>query len=111
MGRKPNDSEPTRWASLALLAMGLVSCTVVYMFASMALRPTSSEIGASEMVGGDERESGECCRGIENLELWGAVVKWGAEFKFNSSEKCCGACKAMRTGNDGPCLCDSWVFR
>ncbi|PSR93492.1 Peptidyl-prolyl cis-trans isomerase-like [Actinidia chinensis var. chinensis] len=110
MGRKPNDSEPTRWASLALLAMGLVSCTVVYMFASMALRPTSSDIGASEMVGGNERESGECCRGIENLELWGAAVKWGSEFKFNSSEECCGACKAMCTGNDGPCLCDSWVF-
>ncbi|GFZ01086.1 peptidyl-prolyl cis-trans isomerase [Actinidia rufa] len=31
MGRKPNDSEPTRWASVAILAMGLVSCTVVYI--------------------------------------------------------------------------------
>ena len=60
---------------------------------------------------GDSRgENGECCRGIENLELWGAAVKWGSEFKFNSSEECCKACKAMCTGNDGPCLCDTWVF-
>ncbi|KAE9459249.1 hypothetical protein C3L33_08845, partial [Rhododendron williamsianum] len=64
--------------------------------------------------GGDdeglEREGGECCRGMENLELWGAAVKWGSEFKFNSSEECCRACKAMCTENDGPCLCDTWVF-
>ncbi|KAI7995347.1 hypothetical protein LOK49_LG11G02261 [Camellia lanceoleosa] len=113
MGRKPSDSESTRWASLILLLMGLVSCTVVYMFASMALRPTivSSNLESLAFVGGDlEGESGECCRGIENLELWGAAVKWGSEFKFNSSEECCKACKAMCTGNHGPCLCDSWVF-
>lgn len=55
-------------------------------------------------------ESGSCCRGIQSLELWGAAVKWGTDFKFNSSEECCRACKAMCTGNDGPCLCDSWVF-
>ncbi|XP_058191118.1 uncharacterized protein LOC131308262 isoform X2 [Rhododendron vialii] len=114
MGRKPIDSEPTRWAPLALLLMGLLSCTVVYMFASTVLRNTNESL---EMVGGHggddeglERESGECCRGMENLELWGAAVKWGSEFKFNSSEECCRACKAMCTGNDGPCLCDTWVF-
>lgn len=114
MGRKPIDSEPTRWAPLALLLMCLLSCTVVYMFASTVLRPTNESL---EMVGGQggdneglERESGECCRGIDNLELWGAAVKWGSQFKFNSSEECCRACKAMCTGNDGPCLCDSWVF-
>ncbi|KAG5524945.1 hypothetical protein RHGRI_031584 [Rhododendron griersonianum] len=114
MGRKPIDSEPTRWAPLALLLMGLLSCTVVYMFASTVLRTTNESL---EMVGGHggddeglERESGECCRGMENLELWGVAVKWGSEFKFNSSEECCRACKAMCTGNDGPCLCDTWVF-
>jgi len=37
-------------------------------------------------------------------------VKWGSEFKFNSSEQCCKACKTMCSGSDGPCLCDSWVF-
>lgn len=99
--------------------MALASCIVVYMFASVALRPnrvsSNSELDSLAMVGhggngGLEEESGECCRGIENLELWGAAVKWGSDFKFNSSEECCKACKAMCTGNDGPCLCDSWVF-
>lgn len=52
----------------------------------------------------------ECCRGIINLELWGSAVKWGSDFKFNSSKECCLACKAMCSGGDGPCLCDSWVF-
>lgn len=55
-------------------------------------------------------ENGVCCRGIANLELWGAAVKWGSEFKFNSSEECCKACKGMCSGGDGPCLCDTWVF-
>ncbi|XP_039033064.1 uncharacterized protein LOC120168847 [Hibiscus syriacus] len=55
-------------------------------------------------------KKGGCCRGIENLELWGVAVKWGSDFKFNSSVECCQACNAMCTGNDGPCLCDTWVF-
>lgn len=87
----------------------------------MVLRPsdlyTSSTLelvqGSSDGGGWDRDlgvENGECCKGIENLELWGSAVKWGSEFKFNSSEDCCKACKAMCTGNDGPCLCDSWVF-
>lgn len=61
--------------------------------------------GVEEMSGG-----GECCGGIEHLELWGAAVKWGADFKLSTSEECCRACKAMCGGNGGPCLCDSWVF-
>lgn len=52
----------------------------------------------------------DCCEGVPNLELWGAAVKWGTEFKFNSSAGCCRACRAMCGGGDGPCLCDSWVF-
>uniref|UniRef100_A0A0A0KYJ0 Uncharacterized protein n=1 Tax=Cucumis sativus TaxID=3659 RepID=A0A0A0KYJ0_CUCSA len=37
----------------------------------------------------------ECCRGIVQLELWGDAVKWGCDFKLNSSRECCLACKAM----------------
>ncbi|KAA8525972.1 hypothetical protein F0562_007928 [Nyssa sinensis] len=120
MGRKPNDSEPAGWASLTILLLGLVSCSVVYMFMSLVMRPNNnSEFYSVASVGADgngvlegdlEGESGGCCRGIENLELWGSAVKWGSDFKFNSSKECCEACKALCTGNDGPCLCDSWVF-
>ncbi|PNX69430.1 peptidyl-prolyl cis-trans isomerase, partial [Trifolium pratense] len=59
---------------------------------------------------GEKNVVGGCCRGIENLELWGSAVKWGSDFKFNTSEGCCNACKSMCTGKDGPCLCDTWVF-
>ncbi|KAL6979797.1 hypothetical protein U1Q18_021453 [Sarracenia purpurea var. burkii] len=108
MGRKPSDSLPTRWASsLFLLLTGLVFCTFLFIFASVPTKPTkiywNSESASVEMDGG-------CCGGIEKLELWGAAVKWGSEFKLNSSEDCCEACKAMCIGNDGSCLCDTWVF-
>lgn len=80
----------------------------------MVMRPSNESLEIVGEHGGDDeglgRESGKCCRGMENLELWGAAVKWGSQFKFNSSEECCRACKAMCTGNDGPCLCDTWVF-
>ncbi|GER28848.1 peptidyl-prolyl cis-trans isomerases [Striga asiatica] len=113
MGRKGSELEPTRWGSLILLLMGLVSFTAVYIFMSSALRPpVNSGIGPLRN-GISELESsgdGDCCKGIENLELWGAAVKWGSEFKLNSSQQCCQACKDMCTGNQGPCLCDSWVF-
>ncbi|XP_059442562.1 uncharacterized protein LOC132174859 [Corylus avellana] len=117
MGRKQNDSEPAHYTSLILLSVVLISCAVVYTFLSVVLRPgrTSSvsefeSLGLGQEGGGVEGESVGCCRGIENLELWGNAVKWGSEFKFNSSEQCCKACKAMCSGSDGPCLCDSWVF-
>lgn len=87
---------------------------------SLALRPTAIKITsdsdpkleslALETGIGSGEESGSCCRGIKNLELWGAAVKWGSDFKFNTSQECCEACKSLCTGNDGPCLCDSWVF-
>lgn len=112
---------------MILLLMGLVSFSVVYVFMSTVLRPSSSlspinskigslgyADGSSEGNGGNsELEAnggGGCCKGIQNFELWGAAVKWGTDFKFNSSEQCCKACKAMCTGKDGPCLCDTWVF-
>lgn len=116
MGRRPSDSEPTRWGSLILLLMGLISCSVVYIFMSSVMKPgKSSDFESLANLESESRnlgvdESGSCCRGIQSLELWGAAVKWGTDFKFNSSEECCRACKAMCTGNDGPCLCDSWVF-
>ncbi|KAK9273725.1 hypothetical protein L1049_018535 [Liquidambar formosana] len=50
---------------------------------------------------------------VEGLSIWSSgvdAVKWGSEFKLNSSEDCCRACKALCRGDDGPCLCDSWVF-
>lgn len=119
MGRKQIESEPSRYASLILLFIGLASCSLVYAFLSVVLRPEGDsrdlEVDRSALIGEDEgggagAGSGGCCRGIDNLELWGPAVKWGSEFKFNSSEECCKACKEMCTGNDGPCLCDTWVF-
>ncbi|KAL7611376.1 hypothetical protein Lser_V15G10142 [Lactuca serriola] len=113
MGRRQIDSEPTRWVSLILLVMGLFSCSLVYMFMSSILRPNEDakfslipEVESMEV----EENDGGCCRGIANFELWGAAVKWGSDHKFNSSIECCNACKAMCNVNDGPCLCDSWVF-
>ncbi|KAJ4827723.1 hypothetical protein Tsubulata_046767 [Turnera subulata] len=118
MGRRQNDPDPSRFAYLTLLVLGAISCALVYAFLSVLLNPNAARSGfetetsvavreeKSEIEGG----GGGCCRGIEGLELWGAAVKWGSEFKFNSSVECCQACKAMCTGNDGPCLCDSWVF-
>ncbi|KAL2472537.1 peptidyl-prolyl cis-trans isomerase [Abeliophyllum distichum] len=116
MARKQKEYEPSRWASLILFLIGLVSCSVVYMFMSTVLRSTSvkneslSLVNSSENGESDVKNGGGCCRGIENLEMWGDAVKWGTDFKFNSSEECCKACKAMCTGIDGPCLCDTWVF-
>lgn len=80
---------------------------------SVVLRPSEkiqffsvSENESVELVD----NNGGCCRGMDHFELWGAAVKWGSDFKFNSSVECCDACKAMCNGKDGPCLCDSWVF-
>lgn len=115
MGRKPIDSEPAKLGHKMLLVLGIVACIAVYGFMSVALRPTgSSKIESLVNLDGESEnldvETSGCCKGIEKLELWGPVVKWGADFKFNSSEECCKACKAMCTVKDGPCLCDSWVF-
>ena len=112
MGRRQNDSEPSRFISLSFLLVGLISCALVYTVLSVVLNPNISSKGSNfeslELT--EESSDGGCCRGIEKLELWGAAVKWGSDFKFNSSKECCQACKAMCTGIDGPCLCDTWVF-
>jgi hypothetical protein len=112
MGRRQNDSEPSRFISLSFLLVGLISCALVYTVLSVVLDPNiSSKVSNFESLALTEESSdGGCCRGIEKLELWGAAVKWGSDFKFNSSKECCQACKAMCTGIDGPCLCDTWVF-
>ncbi|XP_057798896.1 uncharacterized protein LOC131014817 [Salvia miltiorrhiza] len=121
MVRRGSEVEPARWGSMVLLFMGLVSFCMVYVFMSTVMRPSSSgdskmsSLGFGDGNGGNSEVvevsgGGGCCRGIPKLELWGAAVKWGTDFKFNSSEQCCEACKAMCTGKDGPCLCDSWVF-
>lgn len=117
MGRRQNDPDPTRFPSLLLLLVALVSCVVVYAILSVILRPgvvnSHSGLNSLDLIEDEDgglEESGECCRGIKNLELWGAAVKWGSEHKFNSPKECCRACKAMCSGTDGPCLCDTWVF-
>lgn len=102
---------------MGLLLLGFLACTLAYLVISIILRPSNSNPGF-DVLGMDESDrislksenGGGCCRGIPNLELWGTAVKWGSEHKYNSEEECCKSCKAMCSGNDGPCLCDSWVF-
>ncbi|XP_010538361.1 PREDICTED: uncharacterized protein LOC104812738 [Tarenaya hassleriana] len=115
MPRRPNDAEPGRFTSAALLFIGLISCLVVYAVISSVLRPNdpsrdpTARVSENRRVAAAEGGAG-CCRGIDNLELWGPAVKWGSDFKLDSSEDCCKACKGMCSGTDGPCLCDTWVF-
>ncbi|KAF3445609.1 hypothetical protein FNV43_RR10785 [Rhamnella rubrinervis] len=126
MGRRQTESEVGRFTLLILFLMGTISCCMVYLCLSVVFKSSSnltitsiSDVG--EYVIGDlgteveeedeeeEEEEEECCRGIEHLELWGDAVKWGSNFKVNSSKECCMACKGM-CGDDGSCSCDSWVF-
>ncbi|XP_050386901.1 uncharacterized protein LOC126803176 [Argentina anserina] len=117
MGRRQSESDLGRFAVLVLLLMGAISCCMLYLFISMVLKPNSATfVSFSELVenvgevGLGDKEEGECCKGIEHLEIWGDAVKWGAEFKVNSSKDCCMACKNMCGDPNGVCLCDSWVF-
>ncbi|XP_011047553.1 PREDICTED: uncharacterized protein LOC105141873 isoform X2 [Populus euphratica] len=112
MGRRQNDSEPSRFISLTFLLAGFISCALVYTVLSVALNSNTNSKGSNfePLTLAEESNDGGCCRGIEKLELWGGAVKWGSDHKFNSSKECCQACKAMCTGTDGPCLCDTWVF-
>ncbi|XP_057449746.1 uncharacterized protein LOC130741008 [Lotus japonicus] len=117
MGRKPSEQNSSLSHRLILILVCLASCGLVYALLSSVLPngiSSSRSFSVSELTtslalvqGGAD---GGCCRGIENYELWGAAVKWGSDFKFNSSQDCCNACKSMCTGKDGPCLCDTWVF-
>lgn len=107
------EPEPGRFTATALLFIGLISCLLVYAVFSIVLRSRDHTLDSAVRFTGSQeadKDGWGCCRGVDNLELWGTAVKWGTDFKFNSSEECCKACKAMCSGNDGPCLCDSWVF-
>ncbi|KAE9606868.1 hypothetical protein Lal_00026305 [Lupinus albus] len=105
MGRKHDEPNSALSNRLILFFICFVSCGIVYTFLS-----SFSEFGSSLPPLQVKQNVKGCCRGIENLELWGAAVKWGSQFKLNTSQGCCEACKSMCTGNDGPCLCDTWVF-
>ncbi|WCJ23045.1 peptidyl-prolyl cis-trans isomerase [Euphorbia peplus] len=115
MVRRQSDSELGRCALFLLLITGAISCIMVYLCFSMFFKPSSSfsdpglNSGSVKRVMGGSGD-GDCCRGTEHLELWGDAVKWGSDFKVNSSRECCLACKGMCGGSDGPCLCNSWVF-
>ncbi|KAI0500291.1 hypothetical protein KFK09_018503 [Dendrobium nobile] len=124
MGRKQSDQSGSgsRRSVLIPVLLSVTSCILVYTVSSWVMRhpmdTTSSDGGSSAILARLERvdaevegeDMGECCRGLEHLELWGSAVKWGTDHKFNTSRECCQACKAMCGGVDGPCLCDSWVF-
>ncbi|GKV12707.1 hypothetical protein SLEP1_g23825 [Rubroshorea leprosula] len=115
MGRRQTDVEVGRCALLALLSLAIISCLLAYFCFSVVFNPSGVTVsfGSTQDLGTQQDETEEenqCCRGIEHLELWGDAVKWGSEFKSNSAEQCCMACKEMCKGDDGPCLCDSWVF-
>lgn len=112
MGRRQTDSELGRYALLVLFLLAIISCCMVYLCFSLVFRPRtiSLDSGVSKFVESRQPEDGDCCRGIEHLELWGDAVKWGSDFRVNSAKQCCMACKNMCSGEGGPCLCDSWVF-
>lgn len=116
MGRRQTDSDFGRFALLILFLMGTISCSMVYLFFTAVFRPSSAVVSSMHDLNekGIEvlrsQEEGQCCRGIEHLELWGDAVKWGSQFRVNSSEDCCMACKRMCSADGGPCLCNSWVF-
>ncbi|XP_076912081.1 uncharacterized protein LOC143570282 [Bidens hawaiensis] len=103
MGRRQIDPQPTRWL---VLFIALFSCSFAFMFVYVIIRPNEGV----ELEPVEEGVDGGCCRGIDGFELWGPAVKWGVDFKVNSSVECCMACKEMCDGISGPCLCDSWVF-
>ncbi|XVF22861.1 hypothetical protein REPUB_Repub12eG0207700 [Reevesia pubescens] len=116
MGRRQPESKFGRFTLFVLFLIAAISCCMAYLSFSVEFKGSNDavSVGSSERLRSDEeekeKEGNGCCRGIEHLELWGDAVKWGSEFKVNSSEECCKACKEMCKGDDGPCLCNSWVF-
>ncbi|KAJ0054065.1 hypothetical protein Pint_00062 [Pistacia integerrima] len=104
MARRQTGSELGRFAPLILFFLGGLSCFMVYLCFLATYNSSFSESG------GEGDKEIRCCRGIQQLELWGDAVKWGSQFKVNSSEDCCMACKDMCRGVHGHCPCNSWVF-
>lgn len=99
---------------LFVIAVSMASCIIGYLCVMIFTRRPQT-FGGSQLhsMGNfveEEDDNTECCRGIDHLELWGEVVKWGTDFKFSNKEECCSACKDMCKVAAGPCLCNSWVF-
>ncbi|MCO5578905.1 hypothetical protein L7F22_032754 [Adiantum nelumboides] len=91
---------------LVLSAITFATCLAVYLALSPFFTASSSRHG---ILDPHETHISQCCRGTSHLELWGRVARSGDSHTFNSSVHCCNACKSM-CSDDGPCLCNSWVF-
>ncbi|KAB5526856.1 hypothetical protein DKX38_020703 [Salix brachista] len=99
MGRKQTDPELGRYGLLVLFVM--VQSPVAWStFVSLHRldHRKATEFLVSKVSDGlkSEDADGDCCRGIEHLELW------GSEFNVNSSKACCLACK-------GKCSAVTWL--
>ncbi|KAL2330111.1 hypothetical protein Fmac_017692 [Flemingia macrophylla] len=106
MGRRQNLSA---FFLLFLFLIGAISCSAVYLFLTVVFGPSAESLPSTDRhLGAAEEE--QCCGGVEHLELWGDAVKWGSQFRVNSSEECCLACKRTCSGQGGVCLCNSWVY-
>ncbi|MCO5603321.1 hypothetical protein L7F22_057470 [Adiantum nelumboides] len=91
---------------LVLSAITFATCLAVYLALSPFFTAFSSRHGIFDP---HETHISQCCRGTSHLELWGRVARSGDSHIFNSSVHCCNACKSM-CSDEGPCLCNSWVF-
>lgn len=116
MGKRHiHEPEGTRGPCVSLLLITLLSCTIVFLILSPVFKSfqasdhPANSTSAKTQINLKHVYEPKCCSGIEHQELWGKAVKWGSDFNVKTSEECCKACKSMCT-DDGPCLCNSWVF-
>lgn len=115
MGRRYNDSDFGKFTLLVFFLIGAISCSAVYVFLTLVFRANTASVVTMQVEKSDfedllSEEEGKCCGGVEHLELWGEAVRWGNDFRVNSSEDCCRACKNLCRGDGQRCLCNSWVF-
>ncbi|KAG9452538.1 hypothetical protein H6P81_005442 [Aristolochia fimbriata] len=108
MARNRNELRIARCAYRSLCGIFIFICFLVYLALFSKFRLFKVFYYSGNGAGVQDKDA-ECCRGVENLELWGDAVRWGTDFKLKASHECCRACKAMCDGST-PCLCDSWVF-
>lgn len=116
MGKRHFQEPEGTWGPcVSLLLITLVSCTVVFLILSPVFRSSqasdtpANSTSAKTQINIKHVHEPKCCSGIEHEEFWGKAVKWGSNYKVKTSEECCKACKSMCT-DDGPCLCNAWVF-
>lgn len=116
MGKRHFQEPEGTWGPcVSLLLITLVSCTVVFLILSPVFRSSqasdapANSTSAKTQISIKHVHEPKCCSGIEHEEFWGKAVKWGSDYKVKTSEECCKACKSMCT-DDGPCLCNAWVF-